>query len=183
MNKMKIRSVLAAVLVFALSTLQLSSTMFSMNIKADEMTNEISSEDAGDEETGSSSEVTSEEETTPEETSPEETVSEDDKVITNDENGIPDANLYAVLLNSGDSNRDGKLTVGEAKKITSLSCELTKIGTFKNLAKYALNVQSLSDSTNMFTADAFCWNEEMSVLFCRGIFKAGECNIHKNCQQ
>ena len=65
MNKMKIRSVLAAVLVFAMSTLQLSSTMFSMNIKADEMTNEISSEDAGDEETGSSSEVTSEEETTP----------------------------------------------------------------------------------------------------------------------
>ena len=169
MNKMKIRSVLAAVLVFALSTLQLSSTMFSMNAKADEMTNEVSSEvqsdeqteassevtsdeqteasseDASDEQTESSSEATSEEGTTSEETSPEETVSEDDKVITNDENGIPDANLYAVLLNAGDKNHDGKLTVGEAKKISSLYSgnKFTDVKSFENLAKYAVNLNSI----------------------------------------
>ena len=198
MNKMKIRSVLAAVLVFALSTLQLSSTMFSMNAKADEMTNEVSSEvqsdeqteassevtsdeqteassedasdeqteasseDASDEQTESSSEATSEEGTTSEETSPEETVSEDDKVITNDENGIPDANLYAVLLNAGDKNHDGKLTVGEAKKISSLYSgnKFTDVKSFENLAKYAVNLNSI------YSIDALQWSDDTIDSFC-----------------
>lgn len=144
MNKMKIRSVVASLLVCTLVILQLSSTMFPVNVMADEVTNE----------------VTDSVDTT------QESAEEDDKVITNDENCIPDANLYAVLLNAGDSNHDGILTVGEAKKITSLSCELAKIETFKNLAKYALNIQSLSDSTNIYTASASDWNEEKVSSFC-----------------
>lgn len=41
----------------------------------------------------------------------------DDQIIKNDESGIPDKNLYASMLDAGDSNKDGILTKTEISDI------------------------------------------------------------------
>ncbi len=45
----------------------------------------------------------------------------DDEEIKNDETGIPDANLYKILLETGDANNDGVLTRYEANRITKVN--------------------------------------------------------------
>ncbi len=72
---------------------------------------------------------------------------DDDYVIKNDEDGIPDAALYAILLYCGDQqsgNSDAILTVGEAKNITKISKSLDDVKDFTNFAKYAGNLESIS---------------------------------------
>lgn len=65
--------------------------------------------------------------------------------ITNDENGIPDKNLYEAMLNEGDnlydSNQDGKLSVAEARRIHYLN--VTGAENLKNLSLFAPNITSL----------------------------------------
>ncbi len=45
----------------------------------------------------------------------------EDEEIKNDETGIPDANLYKILLETGDANNDGVLTRYEANRITKVN--------------------------------------------------------------
>lgn len=62
--------------------------------------------------------------------------------VTNDADGIPDRELYAILLRQGDQylgNSDGILTVGEARKITSLQ-SISAVLDYTNLAEFAPNI-------------------------------------------
>ena len=45
---------------------------------------------------------------------------ESDEIIANDASGIPDKILYAIVLETGDSNKDGVLTKEEAENITTV---------------------------------------------------------------
>jgi len=69
---------------------------------------------------------------------------QDNEVIKNDETGIPDPNLYAEVLKAGDSNQDGILTYGEAKKINTIEIRNDSIDnySFKGISKLE-NVYSL----------------------------------------
>lgn len=65
--------------------------------------------------------------------------------VTNDADGIPDRELYAILLQQGDQylgNSDGILTVGEARKITSLQSSSAVLD-YTNLAEFAPNITYL----------------------------------------
>lgn len=65
--------------------------------------------------------------------------------VTNDADGIPDRELYAILLRQGDQylgNSDGILTVGEARKITSLQSSSAVLD-YTNLAEFAPNITYL----------------------------------------
>lgn len=52
---------------------------------------------------------------------------EEVEIIKNDESGIVDPIVYASTLKAGDSNNDGKLSVEEAKAISSLSIDVLKV--------------------------------------------------------
>lgn len=57
---------------------------------------------------------------------------------------IPDQNLYATLLQTGDRDNDGILTVGEASAITSLNSYMgAPVTTFKGLSTVAPNITSV----------------------------------------
>ena len=60
------------------------------------------------------------------------------QVIANDETGIPDKALYQAVLEEGDSNKDGVLTVEEAAGVKTLQVSdvknLTGIDQLVNLA-------------------------------------------------
>lgn len=56
---------------------------------------------------------------------------------------ISDQNLYARLLENGDRNGDGVLTVGEAASISSLNTS-SEIKSYEGLAKVAPNINSIS---------------------------------------
>ncbi len=55
----------------------------------------------------------------------------EDAYIPNDETGIPDPDLYGVILDNGDLNGDGKLSVKEANFIYQLEASL--LGTISDL--------------------------------------------------
>lgn len=57
----------------------------------------------------------------------------DSTVISNSKNGIYNATLYRNVLNQYDANKDGKLTVGEAKKVTSLNITNQKVTSLKGI--------------------------------------------------
>lgn len=66
-------------------------------------------------------------------------------ITTGDETSdyyISDQNLYARLLESGDRNGDGVLTVGEAASISSLDTS-SEIKSYEGLAKVAPNINSI----------------------------------------
>ncbi len=64
--------------------------------------------------------------------------------IENNNDGIPDKALYNYLLKSGDANKDGILTMGEAEDIYALQLYISDgmelVGTFKNISKYLPNL-------------------------------------------
>ena len=70
----------------------------------------------------------------------------DTDVVRNDATGIPDKTLYATLLQQGDQyngNSDGILTVEEAKRITYVNLNQSKVSDFTGLAEYCPNVSML----------------------------------------
>ena len=70
----------------------------------------------------------------------------DTTVIRNDATGIPDKTLYATMLQQGDRDHNGILTVEEAKSITYVGLNDysdSKVTDFTGLAKYCPNVTNL----------------------------------------
>ena len=65
-----------------------------------------------------------------------------DKVIKNDETGIPDENLYNILLEKADANEDNNLTTGELKELKGLDIGNSQIGSLKGL-EYCTNLITL----------------------------------------
>lgn len=81
-------------------------------------------------------------------------------VIGNDDNGIPDPTLYNKLLESGDANGDGKLTIGEAQNIQYLYMEFS--GSLKNLSCYVPALKTLNLSN--FKTDVTLSAEDISEV-------------------
>ena len=73
-----------------------------------------------------------------------------DQIITNDENGIPDKNLYDVLLEKCDNNGDGILTVSEAEDVHSVTLRECNITSLKGI-KYLKGVRYLYLDDNNLT--------------------------------
>ena len=79
----------------------------------------------------------------------------DGDTIKNDASGIPDAALYELVLEAGDTNHDGILTKQEALHITKLGSErattgvsdLTGLDRLTNLSVLALRGGQISDLT------------------------------------
>ena len=76
---------------------------------------------------------------------------ESDEIIANDASGIPDKILYAIVLETGDSNKDGVLTKEEAENITTVRAEhagikdLTGIQYLKKMAFLDATDNQISD--------------------------------------
>ncbi len=58
----------------------------------------------------------------------------DNQIITNDENGIPDGNLYKALLNECDSNNDGILTADETNDVYTVNLRDCNINSLKGIS-------------------------------------------------
>ncbi len=58
----------------------------------------------------------------------------DNQIITNDENGIPDGNLYKALLNKCDSNNDGILTADETNDVYTVNLRDCNINSLKGIS-------------------------------------------------
>ncbi len=67
----------------------------------------------------------------------------DSAVIGNNANGIYNANLYSYVLRHYDANKDGKLTVGEAKNVTEIYIVNEKVTSLKGL-RYFPNLTKLT---------------------------------------
>lgn len=65
-----------------------------------------------------------------------------EEIITNDENGIPDTNLYNALLQIADTNEDGILTIDEAEARKSIDIWAEDISSLRGI-KYFKNVTSI----------------------------------------
>ena len=73
-----------------------------------------------------------------------------DQIITNDENGIPDKNLYDVLVEKCDNNGDGILTVSEAEDVHSVTLRECNITSLKGI-EYLKGVRYLYLDDNNLT--------------------------------
>lgn len=59
--------------------------------------------------------------------------SDGDEIIANDENGIPDVNFYKIVLQEGDANRDGILTMREAERIRGIIANNAEISSIEGI--------------------------------------------------
>ena len=73
-----------------------------------------------------------------------------DQIITNDENGIPDKNLYDVLVEKCDNSGDGILTVSEAEDVHSVTLRECNITSLKGI-EYLKGVRYLYLDDNNLT--------------------------------
>lgn len=85
------------------------------------------------------------------------------EVISNNENGIPDKELYDIILSSGDGDKDGILTKDEAEKISKMpldSNNIRDISVLQNLTNLRIlslkdkgisKIEALSSLTNLRT--------------------------------
>ena len=76
---------------------------------------------------------------------------ESDEIIANNASGIPDKILYDIVLETGDSNKDGVLTKEEAENITTVRAahagikDLTGIQYLKKMAFLDVTDNQISD--------------------------------------
>lgn len=73
-----------------------------------------------------------------------------EEIITNDENGIPDTNLYNALLQNADTNEDGILTIDEAEAIEIIDVSGNEISSLIGI-KYFKKIKALYVAYNNLT--------------------------------
>lgn len=73
-----------------------------------------------------------------------------EEIITNDENGIPDTNLYNALLQIADTNEDGILTIDEAEAIEIIDVSGNEISSLIGI-KYFKKIKALYVAYNNLT--------------------------------
>lgn len=73
-----------------------------------------------------------------------------EKIILNDETGIPDTNLYQKVLKKADMNKDGILTRTEAEAVTEIDAAYADISNIKGI-EYLSNLQKLKLAHNQIT--------------------------------
>lgn len=79
-----------------------------------------------------------------------EIIEEKEDIITNDENGIPDTNLYNALLQKADTNEDGILTIDEAEAIEIIDVSGNEISSLIGI-KYFKKIKALYVAYNNLT--------------------------------
>ena len=80
---------------------------------------------------------------------------------------IPDAPFKTYLLENFDKNKDGNLTVGEAKAITDLNISGMGIERLDGIEKFA-NLASLDCSNNQLEELELRYNRKLNKLICTG---------------
>ncbi|MDR2148082.1 MAG: hypothetical protein LBE91_16670 [Tannerella sp.] len=80
---------------------------------------------------------------------------------------VPDATFKTYLLENFDANKDGNLTVGEAKAITDLNIAGMGIEKLDGIEKFA-NLASLDCSNNQLEELEIRYNRKLNKLVCTG---------------
>jgi len=85
----------------------------------------------------------------------------DSKVIVE----IPDAKFKAYLLENFDSNKDGNLSLLEAKAVKEINCSGMEIAVLDGIEKFA-NLESLDCSNNQLEELELRYNKKLNKLVC-----------------
>ena len=89
--------------------------------------------------------------------------SNDSKVIVE----IPDANFKAYLLEKFDKNKDGNISLSEAKAVKEINCPGKDIESFNGIEKF-INITLLDCSNNKLDELDIRYNKKLNKLVCKG---------------
>ena len=89
--------------------------------------------------------------------------SNDSKVIVE----IPDANFKAYLLENFDKNKDGNISLSEAKAVKEINCSGRGIELLDGIEKFE-NLESLDCSNNKLEDLEIRYNRKLNKLACKG---------------
>ena len=79
---------------------------------------------------------------------------------------IPDSNFKGYLLENFDSNKDGRISLSEAKKVKEMDCSGRNIKELTGIEKFE-NLERLICSNNQLDELDVCYNKKISWLDCR----------------
>ena len=89
--------------------------------------------------------------------------SNDSKVMVE----IPDANFKAYLLENFDKNKDGNISLSEAKAVKEINCSGKNIELLDGIEKFE-NIESLDCSNNKLDELEIRYNRKLNKLVCIG---------------
>ena len=87
----------------------------------------------------------------------------DSKVIVE----IPDANFKAYLLENFDKNKDGNISLSEAKAVKEINCSGKGIENFAGIERFT-NITLLDCSNNKLNELDITYNKKLEKLICKG---------------
>ena len=78
---------------------------------------------------------------------------------------IPDANFKAYLLEKFDANKDGKISLSEAQKVTEINCSGRNIQDLTGIEKF-VNLERLNCCNNQLDELELRYNKKLEWLVC-----------------